>query len=89
MIELTKIKEFLRLDTDAEDMLLKTYAQAAEDYLKAACGEGVCLLDARAELVQLMLIADWFENRTMYANGTYSNNISSMIMQLQLETEVH
>ena len=97
MIELVKIKQFLRLDTDAEDMLLEQYAQAADQYVLAACGKAVNLSDPRAENVQLMLIADWFENRTMYGqtgyNRTmygkigYSQSISSMLTQLQLETE--
>lgn len=85
MVDLVKIKQFLHLDTDAEDELLNSYAQAAESYIKAACGKGVNMYDSRAELVQEMLIADWFENRTMYASGSYSQTISSIILQLQLE----
>ena len=87
MIDLTKIKQFLRLDTDAEDTLLESYSQAAEDYLKAACGSAVNAHDARAELVQLMLISDWFESRSIYGKGGYAQTISSIIQQLQLETE--
>lgn len=87
MIALEKIKQFLRIDTDAEDTLLNSYSQAAENYIKAACGAGVNLFDNRAELIQLMLIADWFENRTMYGTGNYRASINSLVTQLQLETE--
>lgn len=87
MMDLTKIKQFLRLDTDAEDILLESYAQAAEEYLKAACGAAIDISGQRAELVQLMLISDWFESRTMYGKGGYSQTIGSILQQLQLETE--
>lgn len=87
MIDLKTVKEFLRIDTDAEDVLLEQYIKASERYVKAACGEKVDLSDERAVLVQEMLISDWFENRTMCGKGSYSQNINSMIMQLSLETE--
>ena len=88
MVKIEKIKEFLHIDTDTEDVLLNQYARTAEDYLKSSCGKRVNLDDSRAELVQLMLIADWHETRTLYAQGTYSRAVDSMIMQLKLETEV-
>lgn len=87
MVGLEEIKQFLRIDTDAEDLLLTKYAEAAEKYIKSACGEAVCMTDPRTDLVQLMLIADWFENRTMYSNGSYSRSINSMMTQLRLEAE--
>lgn len=87
MLQLDKIKMFLRLDTNAEDMLLEHYSTVAEEYVKAACGQNVILEDPRIELVQLMLISDWFENRTMYGKSGYSSNINSILMQVRLETE--
>ena len=87
MVELQKIKEFLKIDTDAEDTLLGEFAKTAEEYLINSCGQNVDLTCSRAETVQLMLISDWFENRSLYANGSYSRAISSMLMQLQLEAE--
>ena len=85
MVKLDTIKEFMHIDNDAEDALLNQFAQAAEEYVKSACGEGVNIYSRRAETVQLMLISDWRENRSLYAQGSYSRAVDSMLMQLRLE----
>ena len=85
MVKLDRIKEFMHIDIDAEDALLNQFAQAAEDYIKSSCGEGADTQSPRAELVQLMLISDWRENRSLYAQGSYSRAIDSILMQIRLE----
>ena len=87
MLELQSIKEFLRIDTDADDKLLQSFSIAAEEYLKESCGEKVNLVSQRATLVQQMLISDWYENRSLYSKGNYSQTINSILMQLRLEAE--
>ena len=34
----------------------------------------------------LMLVGDYYENRSPYGQAKYSQNVSTMLMQLQLET---
>lgn len=88
MLDVEKIKTFLRIDTDAEDELLSSFAQAADEFVINSCGDGAAkLLDTpRVELIQQMLIADWYENRCINGNkGGFARSIESMLMQLRLE----
>lgn len=88
MLELAEVKNFLRCEHDEDDELIKMYMSAAEEYVKAACGDTVDLEKAKTRTILLMLISDYYENRTAYGQGSYSHNISSMITQLRLETEM-
>lgn len=85
MVDLIKIKSFLRIDGDAEDEILKSFRKTAEEYVKSTCGEFVDINCGRAEMAQLMLISDWYENRSAYSTGNYSRAIDSILTQLRLE----
>lgn len=87
MITLEETKNFLRLDTDMDNELIKSYITAAEEYVKSACGDDVDLECERARTVMLMLVGDYYECRSAYGNAKYSQNIVSMLWQLRLETE--
>lgn len=87
MLDLATVKNFLRCEHDEDDELIQMYIGAAEDYVKSACGDSVDLEKPKARTVLLMLISDYYENRTAYGQGQYSHNVSSMITQLRLETE--
>ena len=87
MINLDRVKCFVRVDQDADDNLLLSYIDASRRYIISACGENVNLNDSRAEQIQLMMIGDWYDTRSMYGSGSYSNTVNSMLMQLRLETE--
>ncbi|WP_231120673.1 head-tail connector protein [Bacillus safensis] len=54
--------EYLKVDTDQDDALLKTLITAAKEYIKNGIGryvEG----NAQFELVVGMLVEHWYENR--------------------------
>ena len=40
----------------------------------------------KAHTIMLMLVGDYYENRSPYGQTKYSQNVSTMLMQLQLET---
>lgn len=86
MLELQEIKEFLRIDGDTEDNMLQSFARAAESYIKSACGENVDVECEHAKLIMKMIVADYYENRQPYGSAQYTQVISSMLLQLQLET---
>ena len=88
MLDLSEVKNFLRCEHDEDDELIKMYMETAEDYLKSACGDNVDLEKPKAKTILLMLISDYYENRTAYRQGQYSHNVSSMTTQLRLETEM-
>ncbi|KKD42558.1 head-tail connector protein [Bacillus sp. FSL L8-0167] len=66
--------EYLKIDTDQDDALLKTLITAAKEYIKNGIGryvEG----NAQFELVVGMLVEHWYENRGMYESGVSGSNI--------------
>ena len=87
-MELLRVKNFLRVDTDEDDELISAHILTAEEYVKGACGEGCDLNKEKAQTVMLMLIADMYEQRTAYGKGGYSESIKAMLTQLRLETEI-
>lgn len=85
-LTLEEVKKFLRLDMPDDDTLLETYISTAEEYVKSACGEQVDLDNPKAHTIMLMLVGDYYENRSPYGQAKYSQNVSTILMQLQLET---
>lgn len=88
MMDLKRVKDFLRVDGDEDNDLITVHIASAEDYLKGACGDSVNLESEKAQTVMLMLIADMYEQRTAYGKGGYSESIKAMLTQLRLETEI-
>lgn len=85
-----EIKTYLRIDSTDEDALLERLQATAVAILKGAVDDfGAGLKDdsfaQRAEMIELALIADLYENRN--AGGIevhqYSRPVESMIRQLQ------
>ena len=92
-IELSDVKEFLRIDQDEENGLLNILINNAEAYIE----NGACLIDianpkmvAQAQLIGLVLISDYYENRTLVVQGRASEpsekvryTVQSMLNQLR------
>ncbi|OYN65442.1 head-tail connector protein [Bacillus safensis] len=73
--------EYLKVDTDQDDALLKTLITAAKGYIKNGIGryvEG----NAQFELVVGMLVEHWYENRGMYESGVSGSNIPFTVQAL-------
>ncbi|MFJ6204226.1 MULTISPECIES: head-tail connector protein [Bacillus] len=66
--------EYLKIDTDQDDALLKTLITAAKGYIKNGIGryvEG----NAQYALVTGMLVAHWYENRGVYESGVSGSSL--------------
>lgn len=87
MVTLERAKQFLRIEHDFDDELISSFITAAEKYVKSACGKNVDLDEERAEIVTLMITSDYYECRTPYGQEKYSQNVSTILTQLRLETE--
>ncbi|WP_144462628.1 head-tail connector protein [Bacillus pumilus] len=74
-MELKTLKdEYLKIDTDQDDALLKTLITAAKGYIKNGIGryvEG----NAQYALVTGMLVAHWYENRGVYESGVSGSSL--------------
>ncbi len=88
MLDLSVAKNFLKVEHDEDDELISMYINTAEEYLKSACGDNVNTENPKAQTIMLMLISEYYENRTVVGHGNYSSSICSMITQLRLETEM-
>ena len=88
MVDLATAKNFLRCEHDEDNELIKIYINAAEEYVKSACGDNVDMKKARVNTVILMLVSDYYETRSACGQGSYSHNVASMLTQIRLETEL-
>ena len=87
-----KVKQYLRLDY--EDSLVDNFILISESYLKDAINNFDKKIEneqfkAKAEMVQLVLIQELYDNRSQAKKDTtdFSYVIRSMISQLQYWSE--
>lgn len=83
-MELTEIKDFLRVDYDEDDILITTLKLTAETYIKNSGSKISSYENALYKLAILMLIGHWYENRE--AIGTdekLAYSLQCLLMQLQ------
>ena len=85
LITLNETKEYLRVDGDEADGLINSLITTAEEYLKNATGKTFDSTNNLARLFCLVLVVDWYENRTLGAGkvgDAIRPVISSMLTQL-------
>ena len=93
MLTVSEVKQHLRIDHDADDMLLAAYIQAAENYMASAIDEyeekiahSASISGDRwgnaARLAEKQMIAEWYENR-LPADRTKFTSVQAIIQQLQ------
>lgn len=90
-ISLSDAKAYLRVDCDDEDTLIERLIATSEAYLSGAVDSYSERLQdatfaAKAEMVQLAVIADMFEHRNQGGAEVhpYGRIVESLIRQLQL-----
>ena len=90
MVTLQDAKNYCRA-TDEDDTMVQSLISAAESYLDGAVGDFPLKYQnagenwkRKADLAELMLVADWYENRTPTQRPSNSA-IELLIVQLQLE----
>ncbi len=84
-------KKYLRVDDDDDQYVIRLLIEAAREYIKDAigyCDERI----ARIRLLELVIISEMYEKRTMTFNADQSNSkvqytVRSMINQLQAEDD--
>lgn len=89
-MELSLIKQFLKVDFDDDDNIIELMADVATDYINAAVGS--CNYeDARVKLLALVIITELYEKRSYSvekAGVKAQYTIRSIIAQLQAEQEM-
>ena len=89
-MELSLIKQFLKVDFDDDDNIIELMADVATDYINAAVGS--CNYDdARVRLLALVIITELYEKRSCSvekAGVKAQYTIRSIIAQLQAEQEM-
>lgn len=85
---LDDVKAYLRIDEDADDVVLEVMMQAAEEYIKDAVGfyEEE---NPKIKMLYWLVIQDFYENRVLVVKEAdkqrLSYVVSSIVMQLQTE----
>ena len=89
-MELSLIKQFLKVVFDDDDSIISLTADAAEQYITAAVGS--CNYeDARVRILALVIITELYEKRSYSvekAGVKAQYTIRSIIAQLQAEQEM-
>lgn len=93
MLDLDRTKNYIRVDVNEDDELIKMLIDTAYSYVSNAIDdfEKKCLDDGfrnKAEHIMLFLIADWYDNRQYSRYEKYnevSHIVTAMIQQIQLE----
>ena len=92
---LSDVKLYLRIDYDAEDTLLETMLQAAENYMVSAVTDYEKNYSesekyaAAADICKMAIIAQMYEDRNSQQKGDFGFVIRSMINQLEYWSEEH
>lgn len=86
---LEKIKEYLRIEHNEEDMLISSLISSGKEYLKNAGIKEENNLESELYFLAIALyVSNFYENRTLETNGVNLKKISfsldSIILQLQL-----
>lgn len=85
---LDDVKAYLRIDEDADDVVLEVMMQATEQYIKDAVGfyEEE---NPKIKMLYWLVIQDFYENRVLVVKEAdkqrLSYAVSSIVMQLQTE----
>lgn len=82
-MELGELKEFLRIDGDDQDLVLKGYQEAAEEYLRGA-GVKVGYENKLYKIVITIIVATMIESPDLMKQNTAAGNISLSALVVQL-----
>lgn len=83
IVTLPEIKEYLRIDTGADDAAITTLITAAEEYLKNA-GAVLSSTNELSKLAVKILVVHWYENHEPIGKtDKLAYGLESIITQLQ------
>lgn len=80
-VTLEQAKEYLRIDEDLteDDELIGSLIEAATDYLEQTTGKKYSDNSQLFVLAVKMLVAHWYENRSVFSTKTNVNNLPHSI----------
>lgn len=90
-MQLSDIKQYLRIDYDDEDAFLASLIEVSEIYINECCGTAYKShekLVKLADIAQRKLISDMYEKRTASANEIRDIVISTIFDKLSTANEV-
>ncbi|MED1023360.1 head-tail connector protein [Bacillus mycoides] len=84
VLTLEEAKRYVRVDGNEEDMLITSFIEAAEIYIKNATSKNVDLKSELAKLAARILISHWYENREAVGKAEQlAFSLQSILVQLQ------
>ena len=85
-MDIDAVKEYLRIDDDADDMTLELMMNAAREYIKDAVGK--CDEKNPTQMLFMLIIQDLYENRVLTVKEAdkqlLTHVVGSMVLQLQV-----
>ena len=83
-IDVPFVKEYLRQDGDEDDKLIGVIIEGAKDYIVKYTGQSLEQLEESEDLViaVLVLVAEFYDNRTISVNDRLNLRINSMLESL-------
>lgn len=88
ILTLEEVKEYLKVDYDDEDELLKELIEVAEEYLYAATGRKFDSTNKRAKLYCRVLVNEWYKDRSLTTDKITKKvrfTLQSILTQLKYE----
>ncbi|MHB9945619.1 DNA packaging protein [Clostridium botulinum] len=88
IVTLEEVKMYCRIDDDEEDFLLELLIKNAEDYIEDAVKPISNMSDKlkeKSKLLALVLISDWYDNRSlnMKTSEKVRYSITSLLNQMK------
>ena len=83
-IDVPFVKEYLRQDGDEDDRLIGAILEGAKDYIVKYTGQSLEQLEESEDLTiaVLVLVAEFYDNRTISVNERINLRINSMLESL-------
>ena len=83
-IDVPFVKEYLRQDGDEDDKLIGAILEGAKDYIVKYTGQSLEQLEESEDLTiaVLVLVAEFYDNRTISVNERINLRINSMLESL-------
>ena len=85
---LDDVKTYLRIDTDADDTVIKIMMEATEQYIMDSVGF-YDVANAKMKILYWLVMQDFYENRVLTVKEAdkqrLAHAVSSIVMQLQTE----
>ena len=83
-LDLPLVKEYLRQDGDEDDRLITAIIEASKSYICNYTGQRIDQLENHADvtIAVLVLIAEFYDNRTINVNDRLNLRMNSMLESL-------